>query len=74
MISLLHGALSHLLQLDGEKEDHIVTGSILNKTGIPLASGYQGTGFDGNTAFYQDYDGRIYLIEEVVLAEEKTEA
>lgn len=72
--SLLHGALSHLLQLDGEKEDHIVTGSILNKTGIPLASGYQGTGFDGNTAFYQDYDGRIYLIEEVVLAEEKTEA
>ena len=74
--SLLHGALSHLIQLDGEKEDHIVTGSILNRAGIPLSSGYQGTGFDGNTAFYQDYDGRIYLIEEVTPAEEteKTEA
>ena len=67
--SLLHGALSHLVQLDGEKEDHIVTGSILNKAGIPLASGYQGTGFEGNTAFYQDYDARIFLIEEAVPAE-----
>lgn len=67
--SLLHGALSHLVQLDGEKEDHIVTGSILNKAGIPLASGYQGTGFEGNTAFYQDYDARIFLIEEAAPAE-----
>ena len=62
--SLLHGALSHLVQLDGEKEDHI-----LNKAGIPLASGYQGTGFEGNTAFYQDYDARIFLIEEAAPAE-----
>ena len=46
-----------------------MTGSILNKAGIPLASGYQGTGFDGNTAFYQDYDARIFLIEEAAPAE-----
>ena len=63
--SLLHGAISKFIRLDGEKEDKKVSGAVLNQCGIPLAQNYAGTGFGENTALYQDYDARMYFIDKV---------
>ena len=63
--SLLHGAISKFIRLDGEKEDKIVSGAILDQCGIPLAQNYAGTGYEQNTALYQDYDARMYFMEKV---------
>lgn len=51
--------------LDGEKEDKVVSGAVMNRHGVPLAQNYAGTGYGQNTALYQDYDARIYFMEEV---------
>lgn len=61
--SVVHGILSKCIKLDGEIENVLVYGSILNKVGVQLSQSYAGTGFGENTAFYQDYDAKIYLIE-----------
>ena len=37
----------------------------MNRHGVPLAQNYAGTGYGQNTALYQDYDARIYFMEEV---------
>ena len=63
--SFLHGAISKFIRLDGEKEDKIVSGAILDQCGIPLAQNYAGTGYEQNTALYQDYDARMYFMEKV---------
>lgn len=62
--SLVHTTISKLYKLDSEKEDYCVTGNVLNKAGLALSDGFAGTGMDPNTAFYQDFDAKIYLIEE----------
>ena len=63
--SLLHDAISKFVRLDGEKEDKVVSGAVMNRHGVPLAQNYAGTGYGQNTALYQDYDARIYFMEEV---------
>ena len=63
--SLLHDAISKFIRLDGEKEDKVVSGAVMNRHGVPLAQNYAGTGYGQNTALYQDYDARIYFMEEV---------
>lgn len=63
--SLLHDAISKFVRLDGEKEDKVVSGAVMNRYGVPLAQNYAGTGYGQNTALYQDYDARIYFMEEV---------
>ncbi|MFV0379918.1 MAG: alpha-galactosidase [Anaerorhabdus sp.] len=62
--STIHKLVSHFIKLDGEKEDYIVSGSLLNYCGIKLAQGYAGVGYNDNTRMYQDYDSRMYFIEE----------
>ena len=63
--SMVHDVISKFVKLDGEIEDVTVSGSLLNHAGIVLNDGYAGTGFNSNTAIYQDYDARIFFIEEV---------
>lgn len=63
--SLLHDAISKFVRLDGEKEAKVVSGAVMNRHGVPLAQNYAGTGYGHNTALYQDYDARIYFMEEV---------
>jgi alpha-galactosidase len=62
--SLVHSVVSKFIQIDGEVEDYTVMGAVLNNVGVKLAQTYAGTGFGTNTALYQDFDARVYLIEE----------
>jgi alpha-galactosidase len=63
--SLVHSVVSKFIQIDGEIEDYTVMGAVLNNVGVKLAQSYAGTGFGTNTALYQDFDARVYLIEEI---------
>jgi alpha-galactosidase len=56
--------VSKLVQLEGEVEDYKITGAVLNHAGIKLSQTYAGTGLGDNTALYQDFDARFYMLEE----------
>jgi alpha-galactosidase len=62
--SLVHNVVAKFVRLDGEVEDYTLYGRVLNNVGIGLSQTYAGTGYGGNTGIYQDFDARIYLIEE----------
>ena len=51
--------------MDGEKEDYVVSGALLNKAGIRLTQAFGGTGYNSDTRKFQDFESRIYYIEEV---------
>lgn len=63
--SMLHHVISKFYKLPGEKEDYLITGSLLNRAGIMLAESFCGTGMNGNTAIYQDNDARLFFMEEI---------
>lgn len=63
--SLVQELISKVYKLDGEKEDYVLSGSLLEYAGVQLAQSYAGTGFGENTALYQDYAARMYFMEEV---------
>jgi alpha-galactosidase len=63
--SLLHDTIAKFVKMDGAKEDFVVSGALLNKAGMHLAQTFAGTGYNGGTELYQDYDAAIYYIEEV---------
>jgi alpha-galactosidase len=65
--SLVHSMVSKFVQLDGEAENCAVLGRVLNHAGLKLSQTYAGTGFGKNTAIYQDFDARVYLMEEIKL-------
>lgn len=62
--SFVHDMISKWVKLDGENEKFVISGSILNKVGVQLSQSYSGTGFGKNTALYQDFDARMFLIRE----------
>ncbi len=64
--SVTHNIISKFVKLDGEIEDFSLLGSILNKSGVQLCQSYAGTGFNAQTAIYQDFDSRFYMIEAAV--------
>ena len=39
-------------------------GSLLNTAGLTLSQGFAVTGFNGQTRLYQDFDARMYFLEE----------
>lgn len=63
--SCLHRVIAKYVKLDGEIEDITVSGAILNRVGVLLAQSYAGTGYAQNTAIYQDFDARMYLMEAI---------
>lgn len=69
--SLVHNIIAKVVKMDGETEDYIVTGSILNNIGIRLKQGFQGVGYNENVRFAADFASRLYRIEEVSNAEEE---
>ncbi|MCQ2506894.1 MAG: alpha-galactosidase [Lachnospiraceae bacterium] len=62
---ILHNIVAKFMKLDGEKEQYVVSGSLLNNAGIQLSQAYCGSGFAENTRKYADFDSRIYEITEV---------
>ena len=63
--SLLLQAADHFIKMDGEREDVEVSGACLNRAGVKLSQGFAGSGYEKNTRLYQDYDARMYFMEEV---------
>jgi len=63
--SLLHNAVAMFVKMDGETEDYELTGEFLNEAGIALAQGFAGTGYGAQTRLYQDFEARMYFMEEV---------
>lgn len=61
--SIVHNVIAKTIKLDGEKEDYIVSGSVLNNIGVKLKAGYTGTGYDDQVRFNKDFVSRIYIIE-----------
>ena len=61
--SLLHNTVAKFVKLDGEKENYLLYGKLLNCGGIALAQSFAGTGYGENTRVYQDFDARMYFME-----------
>lgn len=66
--SLLHQAVAQFVKMDGETEDYILYGSLLNSCGIKLSQAYGATGYDEHTRYYPDCASRMYFMEEVLEA------
>lgn len=63
--SLLHNAIGLFMKMDGEKEDSVVSGSVLNNAGLEVAQGFAALGYNENTRLYQDFDARLYFMDEI---------
>ncbi len=64
--SMLHNLVAKFKKLDGETEEYIVSGSLLNNAGVSLTQTFAGTGMGENTRLYADFEARMYEICEVV--------
>ena len=62
--SLIHNTIAKFYKLDGEVEDYNVSGSLLMRAGLELSQGFAATGLNPNTRVYQDFDSRLYFMEE----------
>lgn len=63
--SLLHNTLARFYKMDGEVEDYLVKGALLNNAGIKLTQAFGGTGYNGETRLFQDFASRLYFIESI---------
>ena len=64
--SLLHNIVAKFYKVNGDEENYIVSGDVLNNAGISLAQAFAGTGIGDNTRVYKDYESRMYFVEKVV--------
>ena len=62
--SLLHKAIDAFVKMPGEVEDYTTYGDVL-MSGVKLQSGFGGTGYDEKTRYFQDFESRMYFMEEV---------
>lgn len=63
--SLIHNVVAKVMKMDGEKEQYVLSGSLLNRAGIKLKEAFSGVGYDDEVRLFKDYFSRIYLIDEV---------
>ncbi|MCR5278924.1 MAG: alpha-galactosidase [Lachnospiraceae bacterium] len=63
--SLIHNTIARFYKMDGEVEDYVVSGALLNNAGIKLTQAFGGTGYNGETRLFQDYASRLYFISAV---------
>ncbi len=57
--------LSNLKTMDGEKEEYIVKGNLLNNRAILLQHEWAGTGINDGVRLMGDFGSRMYLIKEI---------
>ncbi len=62
---LVHNIISKFIKLDGETEEYVVSGQIINNAGINLSQTYVGTGYGSNTRLFADFESRVYEMTEV---------
>ena len=63
--SLLHNTIAKFVKMPGEKEDYVVSGSVLNHAGVELSQTFAATGYEEGTRLYQDFHARLYFMEGV---------
>ena len=61
--SLLHKTIDKFVKMPGEVEDYTTFGDIL-MSGVKLHSAFGGTGYDEHTRYFQDFESRMYFMEE----------
>ena len=62
--SLIHKAVDKFVKMPGEVEDYTSYGDVL-MSGVKLNSAFGGTGYDEHTRYFQDFESRMYFMEEV---------
>jgi alpha-galactosidase len=62
--SLVHKMADKFIKMPGEVEDYTTYGDVLMK-GVKLKGAFAGTGYDENTRYFQDFESRMYYIEEI---------
>ena len=63
--SLVHNLVAKLITMPGEKEDYVVSGSLLMNGGLKPKQGFGATGYNEEVRFFQDFGSRMYfMIEE----------
>ena len=62
--SLIHKAVDKFVKMPGEVEDYTTYGDVL-MSGVKLNSAFGGTGYDEHTRYFQDFESRMYFMEEV---------
>lgn len=63
--SLVHNLVARLITMPGEKEDYVVSGSLLMNGGLKPKQGFGATGYNEEVRFFQDFGSRMYfMIEE----------
>lgn len=63
--SLVHNTIARFVKMDGEVEDYVLKGNVLNNAGIKLTQAFGGTGYNGETRLFQDFQSRLYFIEAI---------
>ena len=61
--SLLHKTIDKFVKMPGEVEDYTTFGDVL-MSGVKLNSAFGGTGYDEHTRYFQDFESRMYFMEE----------
>ena len=61
--SLLHKTIDKFVKMPGEVEDYKTFGDVL-MSGVKLNSAFGGTGYDEHTRYFQDFESRMYFMEE----------
>ncbi len=59
----LHSLMNRFVKMNGETEEHNMSGSAMMYAGIRLKSSFAGTGYNENVRFYPDFASRMFLIE-----------
>ncbi|MBR6230440.1 MAG: alpha-galactosidase [Lachnospiraceae bacterium] len=63
--SLLHSTIARFVKMHGDTEDVTAYGSLMMNAGINLKQAFGATGYDENVRYFQDFEARLYCIEEV---------
>ena len=61
--SLVHNTVARFVHMDGESEDYLVGGDVL-EAGVKLKQGFAGTGYSDQVRFFPDFGSRIYFMRE----------
>ncbi|MCR5665948.1 MAG: alpha-galactosidase [Eubacterium sp.] len=61
--SLVHNVVARFVTMEGEVEDHTVTGENLMYAGVTLKDGFAGTGYSEEVRYFQDYSSRMYFMD-----------
>ncbi len=63
--SLLHNAIARFVSMHEDAEDVTAYGSLMMKAGVNLKQAFGATGYNENVRYFQDFEARLYFIEEI---------